>query len=550
MSSFMTRAARLSLRAKTWLILFAGLLMLAALLTISAQSITRSTTERLEKRQLVELVRRIRAVERVELDSLERSSAEFAAWTETYEFMGDPTRPYLEKNVTATSLENLQLDALLLFDQYGQLRTGRLHHDNELTTSGVVRLGDSLKRFAQPSATGSARPARGAFAGPNGVALFAMRPITDSSGTGPTRGMLAQLRWLDEPQVERWRDLTDLELALRKPKMIIAGRALVSETATDYVVTEIDDRSLLLQVPLRDSDGTTIAEWELTIAREVQGQSRQAWRIFLIIMIGGVLFTGALMGWLIQAFVIRRLNAGGSAGGAVNLVDDRSPRISLVGPLQSQQAGAELDGNIPSTEQSELLRAGAEAERDRLHRELQLNGPFNAANSDPDRPADSPRRLGRIQSSATSWPHERAEAKVEPALPNALHGVGLIRPAASRLLLVDDDALVRETLETALRRRNFAITCASSGAEALELIRAGRDAYDIVITDQKMPGMTGSELGEILVREWPKLPIILLTGFASGLDEASVKAIGFDAMLMKPVTIDELIRAVRAASHR
>ena len=62
--------------------------------------------------------------------------------------------------------------------------------------------------------------------------------------------------------------------------------------------------------------------------------------------------------------------------------------------------------------------------------------------------------------------------------------------------------------------------------------------------------MTGSELGEILVREWPKLPIILLTGFASGLDEASVKAIGFDAMLMKPVTIDELIRAVRAASHR
>ena len=65
-----------------------------------------------------------------------------------------------------------------------------------------------------------------------------------------------------------------------------------------------------------------------------------------------------------------------------------------------------------------------------------------------------------------------------------------------------------------------------------------------------MPGMTGIELGEILAHENPGLPLILVTGFASALDEAKVKAMGFSAMLMKPATIDELDSAVRLAQQR
>jgi CheY-like chemotaxis protein len=116
------------------------------------------------------------------------------------------------------------------------------------------------------------------------------------------------------------------------------------------------------------------------------------------------------------------------------------------------------------------------------------------------------------------------------------------------LLLVDDDDLVRETLEEGLRRKKYLITCAAGGAQALKLIRERRGGFDAVITDHMMPGMTGAELGEIIAQENPGLPLILVTGFASALNEPKVKALGFSAMLMKPVTIEDLDHAVRKAS--
>lgn len=118
------------------------------------------------------------------------------------------------------------------------------------------------------------------------------------------------------------------------------------------------------------------------------------------------------------------------------------------------------------------------------------------------------------------------------------------------ILLVDDDALVRETLEAGLRRKHYRITSVAGGAQALKKIRENPGAFDAVITDQIMPGMTGTELGEIVASENPDLPLILVTGFASALNESKVKAMGFSAMLMKPVTVDELDAAVRMAKRR
>jgi CheY-like chemotaxis protein len=121
---------------------------------------------------------------------------------------------------------------------------------------------------------------------------------------------------------------------------------------------------------------------------------------------------------------------------------------------------------------------------------------------------------------------------------------------AGNILLVDDDVLVRETLEAGLRHRNYRVTCAPCATQALKLVREKRGFFDAVITDQMMPGMTGTELGEILAHENRGLPLILVTGFASALDEGKVKSLGFSAMLMKPVTIDQLDNALRLAQHR
>jgi PAS domain S-box-containing protein len=91
----------------------------------------------------------------------------------------------------------------------------------------------------------------------------------------------------------------------------------------------------------------------------------------------------------------------------------------------------------------------------------------------------------------------------EPAVPE-------IAPIS--ILAVDDDALVLINTAAMLEDRGHRVAIAYSGSEALELLK--RETFDLLITDQGMPGMTGAELIEQAQRLYPGLPIVLATGYA------------------------------------
>jgi CheY-like chemotaxis protein len=82
-----------------------------------------------------------------------------------------------------------------------------------------------------------------------------------------------------------------------------------------------------------------------------------------------------------------------------------------------------------------------------------------------------------------------------------------------RILLVDDDALVRMGTADMLEDLGHEVVEAGSAAEALTLLQSGV-RLDMVITDQAMPGMRGTELAAQIGRKYPGLPIILATGYA------------------------------------
>jgi CheY-like chemotaxis protein len=81
-----------------------------------------------------------------------------------------------------------------------------------------------------------------------------------------------------------------------------------------------------------------------------------------------------------------------------------------------------------------------------------------------------------------------------------------------RVLAVDDDALVLFNTRAMLEELGHMVWDANSGATALNLLR--REEIDVVITDQSMPRMTGVQLIEAIKAEWPKLNVILATGYA------------------------------------
>jgi signal transduction histidine kinase/CheY-like chemotaxis protein len=116
-----------------------------------------------------------------------------------------------------------------------------------------------------------------------------------------------------------------------------------------------------------------------------------------------------------------------------------------------------------------------------------------------------------------------------------------------KLLLVDDDVLVRETLVASARRLGYQVVGASGGAEALQLIDSDPVPFDAVVTDQMMPGMTGTQLGERLANLHPELPVILISGDMDGVNLAQAAGSGLVTLLPKPVTMEELDRAIQQA---
>jgi len=111
-------------------------------------------------------------------------------------------------------------------------------------------------------------------------------------------------------------------------------------------------------------------------------------------------------------------------------------------------------------------------------------------------------------------------------------------PRPSRLLVVDDMEAMRLALEDCLRMQGYEVESAASGEEALEILRSQR--FDLLLTDQAMPGISGIELAELAARVHPDVPIVLLTGHTDvELAKASLQR-GASDFVTKPVNIREL----------
>jgi CheY-like chemotaxis protein len=116
---------------------------------------------------------------------------------------------------------------------------------------------------------------------------------------------------------------------------------------------------------------------------------------------------------------------------------------------------------------------------------------------------------------------------------------------SERILLVDDERILAEMSEIMLRRLGYRVTSVASGPEAIAAFVKEPKAYDLVITDQTMPGMTGLDLARHLLELQPGLPIILCTGYSTLVSNESAAAAGIRAFAMKPLAKREIATLVR-----
>ena len=121
--------------------------------------------------------------------------------------------------------------------------------------------------------------------------------------------------------------------------------------------------------------------------------------------------------------------------------------------------------------------------------------------------------------------------------------------ALAEILLVDDEPEFVAILNQRLTKRNFRVTCAHSGRDALAQLKGDKD-IEVVLLDAKMPGLDGIETLKRIKKKWPLIEVIMLTGHST-LDSAinAIKIGAYD-YLLKPIEMKQLVSKIEKAAGR
>lgn len=110
------------------------------------------------------------------------------------------------------------------------------------------------------------------------------------------------------------------------------------------------------------------------------------------------------------------------------------------------------------------------------------------------------------------------------------------------LLVIDDEKLVRWTIQQSMEKEDFRVVSVSDGAEAIEKIMQER--FDVIITDFIMPGLNGMDVVRKAKELHPETKVIMLTAYGSILDKEEAQKAGVSKFLDKPFLVHEVKNAV------
>lgn len=120
-----------------------------------------------------------------------------------------------------------------------------------------------------------------------------------------------------------------------------------------------------------------------------------------------------------------------------------------------------------------------------------------------------------------------------------------IPTGSERILFVDDEELLVNIETKILEQLGYQVIASVSSSEALQIVKDNPEGFDLLITDQTMPEMTGIELAEEVLKIRPDIKVILCTGYSDVISADEAKAQGVHEFVLKPLDRFELANLVR-----
>jgi len=117
--------------------------------------------------------------------------------------------------------------------------------------------------------------------------------------------------------------------------------------------------------------------------------------------------------------------------------------------------------------------------------------------------------------------------------------------ATSNILIVDDDELVSEYLGALLGVEGYAVTVMNDSPKALKYFTENPDYFDLVVTDQVMPVLTGVEMSRSILELRPNIPIVLITGYSEQINEENAESHGLSSFFLKPINEEQFLSKIK-----
>jgi PAS domain S-box-containing protein len=135
--------------------------------------------------------------------------------------------------------------------------------------------------------------------------------------------------------------------------------------------------------------------------------------------------------------------------------------------------------------------------------------------------------------------------KIEEQIIPKAEAIEVLLTGDERILFVDDENALTDLVKEMIEPLGYLVTAETNSIKALEMFRRRPGAFDLVITDITMPGLTGIALAKELMIIRPDIPIILCTGFSELISEKQTREMGIREFVMKPFTTSKLANIVR-----
>ncbi len=146
---------------------------------------------------------------------------------------------------------------------------------------------------------------------------------------------------------------------------------------------------------------------------------------------------------------------------------------------------------------------------------------------------------GKGSTFSVFFPRARQKEKLPKETPETVPG------GTERILFVDDEELLVEMTGSLLEGIGYHVTATTDCREALKIFSENPESFDLVIVDEAMPYMTGSDLAKEMMKLRRDIPVILCTGYSELISEEDVKAMGVKELVLKPLTRQETAEIVR-----